>query len=341
MNVHSGRLALQALILVAIVVNAARPVKAVTVSTSTLAQETAGLPRDSKIVGPLSNPTTISSNIKSDVTKAHATAFASSKINTTTGVITKSTSGSAYYNTGSPTFDAKLASWSASASGTTLVAHSITATAPSLAPFRLSLFTDPNQETGFDATFSNALGGAAAPKQELVRDNGGLTTLPAGLDVVLSLNVVLNQPPFVTNQTLFNGTATFHPDGKVDFTNSFFTMGVQAIVGADSANPGAQRTHLSDIAPINFNVKPDVPFDLLLDLGLSMGNPLDPNPALQTIGSSLARNLGVAAAFSTDTSLTDTTNFALQVVPEPSSVLLLVAGALGSLLTFRQCSARN
>ncbi len=275
--------------------------RAVTVSTSTLASETAGLPRDSKIVGPLSNPTTISSNIRSDVTRTHATAFASSKVNTTTGVITKSASGSAYYTTGSPTYDAKLASWSASVSGTSLITHTIKAGAPNLVPFSLSLFSDPNAETGFDATFSNIFGGAAPPNEGLVRDNAGLVAaLPSGLDVVLAVTVKLDQPPFITNQTLFDGTATFHADGTANFTNSFITMGVQAIAGPDATNPGATRTRLSDVAPINFNLIPDVPFDLLLQVDLSMGDPLDPNPALQTIGD-LSRNLGAAAAFAATT----------------------------------------
>jgi hypothetical protein len=152
--------------------------------------------------------------------------------------------------------------------------------------------------------------------------------LPGGLDVVLGVNVVLNQPPFVTNQTLFNGTATFHANGQVEFTNSFFTMGTQAITGPDSNNPGATRTRLSDIPAINFNVAPDVAFDLLLQLDLSMGNPLDPNPTLQTIGN-LQRNLGAAAAFAASTILGDTNNFQLDVVPEPSSLVLAAIGVLG------------
>jgi hypothetical protein len=73
---------------------------------------------------------------------------------------------------------------------------------------------------------------------------------------------------------------------------------------------------------------PDLAFDLLLQLDLSMGNPLDPNPTLQTIGN-LQRNLGAAAAFAASAVLGDSNNFQLDVVPEPSSLILAAIGILG------------
>jgi hypothetical protein len=325
---------------------------AVSVTTSTYAKDTGpSSPNpnpNSKGPTTATNATSISASMKSDTTRAHATANATSKVVGAT--ITKTASGSAYAdaNVTAPYYDTKSFSWSAVASGTLLIARTTnTNGAPANVPFAVTFpaYDDPTVDYGFpqDGSFQAAFGNAAPPAQGIVRRNAGidpttLATMPAAMtNPVLQVKVILTQSG--NTQTLFDGTATFLNDVNQNVTlgGSFGSTGVTVAHLPDTS--GAIRTALSNLPRIDFTVKPDDPFDLLVDVSFALGDPTATSQPSFDFPDVMAGNFGVAGAFSVGPVMTDTEHFQLQVlVPEPATVVL---GALGVLGLFGLRSRRN
>lgn len=312
---------------------------AVSVTTSTYAKDAGPVVPNPNVKGPttVTNATSATASMKSDTARAHATAAATSKV--VGGVVTKTASGSGYVDAApSPTYDTKSFSWSAVASGTQLVARTTnSAGAPAGAPVRVAFpaFDDPTVDYGFptDGSFQAAFGGAAPPAQGIVRRNGGmgqslLDTVPTSMaEPVLKVTIFVSQPGTI-DQTLFDGTATFKNDlnQSVAFTGSFLT----AIGVAHPTDPsGALRTALTNLPRFDFNVKPDDPFELLIDVTFSLGDPTLAAQADFDFPDTMSQNFGAAGGFSANAFLMDTDHFQLQVVPEPSTILLGVLGSMG------------
>jgi hypothetical protein len=312
---------------------------AVTVTTSTYAKDTGPLLPNPNLKGPttVTGATSATASMKSDTTRAHATAAATSKVVGAT--ITKTASGSGYVDAApSPTYDSKSFSWSAVASGTQFIARTTNSNgAPATVPFAITFpaFDDPSVDYGFpqDGSFQAAFGGANPPAQGVVRRNGGipsssLSAVPTAMtDPVLQVKVILTQSG--GSQTLFDGTAIFHNDvnQNVDLTGSFLASGVTVAHLTDTS--GALRTALSNLPRINFSVKPDDPFDLLVDVSFALGDPTAAAQPSFDFPDNMPENFGVAGGFSVGPAMTDTVHFELQVVPEPATIVLGAIGVLG------------
>jgi hypothetical protein len=326
---------------------------AVSVTTSTYAKDTG--PSSPNPNPNAKGPTTVTgttsatASMKSDTTRAHATAAATSKVVGAT--ITKTASGSGYVDAApTPTFDTKSFSWSAVASGTQFVARTTNSNgAPANVPFSVTFpaFDDPSVDYGFpqDGSFQAAFGGASPPAQGVVRRNGGMTqsvlsTIPTAMtDPVLQVKVILTQSG--GNQTLFDGTATFHNDvnQNVDLLGSFLSSGVTVAHLTDTS--GALRTALSNLPRIDFTVKPDVPFDLLVDVSFALGDPIGSSQPNFDFPDNMPENFGVAGGFSVGPVMTDTAHFQLEVVPEPATIVLGALGVLGLIGLRRRRNRRS
>jgi hypothetical protein len=254
--------------------------------------------------------------------------------------ITKTASGSGYVDASpTPTYDNKSFSWSAVASGTQFIARTTnTNGAPANVPFSVTFpaYDDPSVDYGFptDGSFQAAFGNAAPPAQGVVRRNGGMTpsvlsTIPAAMtNPVLQVKVILTQSG--GSQTLFDGTATFLNDvnQNVTLAGTFASSGVTVAHLPDTS--GAIRTALSNLPRIDFSVKPDDPFDLLVDVSFALGNPIAAGQPDFDFPDAMSENFGVAGGFSVGPVMTDTTHFELQVlVPEPATFVLGALGVLG------------
>src|SRR5215471_5538493 len=102
----------------------------VSVTTRTYASSSSPSNVDSKGPTTITGTSTATESMRSDSSLAHAQAWSTASVGSgsivvtnTSGVATKSVGGTAYFDAGSPTHDTKSHSWSASASGTTLIAY--------------------------------------------------------------------------------------------------------------------------------------------------------------------------------------------------------------------------
>jgi PEP-CTERM motif len=309
----------------------------------------------------IGNPTSASNSIRSDVTYSHAQASASATV-TGSGVV-KSTSGRAWLDTTPNAPDTSLFNtrgdlWNASASGTQLVANG---PAGQNVPFNFfipgttlvpavqfppnTLPTDP----------ANVMQPRQAGQQGFFSDNGNLNGNPSGLSGVFkeyvqvdaNLQIIGQAIPFLT----FHGGLIYNPaDNTVTGTGDFASpaAAAQKLVVLNGTAPIYNMT-LPDIS-IPADIPTNTPFDALITLQMSMGDPnytFNGNNPAATLPAGFPSDtstlpggvgpIGAGGSFAVEFFITDTTGrFSLQVVPEPSTIALAAIGAVGMLVAIRR-----
>ncbi len=218
-----------------------------------------------------SAPISISKAISSNTNKAHAQAAASASINIITGVVSKSATGSSWMDPGTPTYDAKAASWSASASGTDLIVEG----PGSIAPFQ---FTIPlSSQLNYDSV-GYTLDDPRYPKpalQGFKRD-----PLPAGtpansfFDITINAQASVHQDGDAVNPaidfTFLNGGYIINSAGTVTPTG---TMPPPINLNSQGTTPGAIDLSFISITSPMIQLRPGVPFQLTTSFSVQMGNP--------------------------------------------------------------------
>jgi hypothetical protein len=350
-----------ALVLLALTSSTAR---AVVITGSTYASDTGDphLPTSpqSKAFN-IGNPTSASSSIRSDVTYSHAQASATATV-TASGVV-KSTSGRAWLDTTPNLPDTSLYNsrgdlWNASATGTQLVVNGPsgqsvpfsffipgTTLVPAVQFPPNTLPTDPQ----------NVMQPRQTGQQGFFADNGNLNGNPAPLSGVFkqyvqvdaNLQIIGQAVPFLT----FHGGLIYNPaDNTVSGTGDFTSpaTAAQKLEILNGTGPIYNIT-LPDIS-IPTSIPTNTPFDALIDMHMSMGDPsfnFDGNNPAATLpagfpsDTSILPNgvgpIGGGGSFVVELLMTDTTGrFNVQVVPEPSTIVLAAFAGLGVLLARRR-----
>jgi hypothetical protein len=209
------------------------------------------------------------------VTSAHAQSWASAKL--IGGVLTKTTGGYGWVDGANPS---EYFVWSAFASGTELIV-----TGPGLnigddvnLEFVIPVF-DPGADDG-RPTFppeSRRPNAIADPPSQVFFTENTFRNDPF-FNVTLSLNAGVIQGG-AAPQPLFRGEATLQSNGQVLFSdpgNNDF----EGLFATEDTFPGGNSIQVATRIPVT--VKAGQPFDLLLDLRMSMGDPtgiFDPDPA--------------------------------------------------------------
>ncbi len=309
----------------------------------------------------IGNPTSASNSIRSDVTYAHAQSSATATV-TSSGVV-KSTSGRAWLDTTPHSPDSLLFNnrgdlWNASATGTQLVVNGPsgqnvpfnffipgTTLVPAVQFPPNSLPTDP----------ANVMQPRQPGQQGFFGDNGNLTGNPSALPGVFkeyvqvdaNFQVIGQAIPFLT----FHGGLIYNPgDNTVTGTGDFASPAAQAqkLEILNGTGPIYNMT-LPDIS-IPTTVPTNTPFDALINMQMSMGDPnfsFDGNNPGATLPASIPPDtstlpggvgpIGAGGSFAVQFFMTDTTGrFSVQVVPEPSTIALAALGGSGLIFALRR-----
>jgi hypothetical protein len=291
----------------------------------------------------VTNPTSISRSVRSDVNSAatnaaHAQAWGSATV-TASGVV-KSASGNGWLNTGAPTVKAET--WSSSASGSQYI---VNGPPGSNVPFQFQVgipstlgnlhIIGPGPDgTGYDITQQSAsdipLPAVLSMKRTAIPTGN---TFPANaFDLNFSLDVEVTQGAASTS--IFNGQITFGLNGQTtrvgDFQNSAFAN----LLVADNQLDGTLSAHFTDQFqfPTSVNVAANIPFDLTFILSMKMGDGStvdlgsDPSPNF-----SFPNQPGIISAEGsfTGTFFTSSGNTITPVVPEPGSIVLAGIALIG------------
>ena len=328
------------------------PAPAVTITGSTYASDTGDphLPASpqSKSFN-IFNATSASNSIRSDVTTAHAQSLSSASI--TTGALVKSTSGRGWLDTTAPLYNNRGDLWNASASGTQLI---LNGPPGGSAPFTFSIpgstlvpaIQFPADSPGDPSTMHPAQTG----QQGFFANNGSLdgspTTLPAFMDEYLHVDATIRVGASVLYE--FNGDLTYNPgDNTVVGTGDFLTLAQNAMKKTITNGTGPLYSlNLPDLIAPNIMIPANTPFDAIINVSMSMGDPSMSDPALAFNGGPPASNfpagflgtdtsglpsdvgpIGAGGSFAAIFSLQDSSGqYSLAVVPEPSSLLLAAIG---------------
>jgi hypothetical protein len=295
------------------------------------------------------------------VTYSHAQASATATV-TASGVV-KSTSGRAWLDTTPISPDTSLFNsrgdlWNASATGTQLV---VNGPAGQNVPFNFfipgttlvpavqfppnTLPTDPQ----------NVMQPRQTGQQGFFSDNGNSNGNPAPLPSVYNEYVQVDATFTVSGQVnpflQFHGGLTFNAgENSVAGTGDFASPAAAAkkVVITNGTGP-VYNLNLQDIT-IPTLVPTNTPFDAIINMHMSMGDPnfaFDGNNPGATLPASIPPDtstfpngvgpIGAGGSFAVEFFMTDTSGrFTLQVVPEPSTIVLGAFGGLGVLLARRR-----
>ncbi len=247
------------------------PVWAVSVVTHTFATDTndpsmPGCPVYSFNSEYKTDPTSVTSSIRSDTTRAHGEAWATAKI--TGSGLTKSASGTGWIDPGVPSYDLKGFSWSAAASGTQMI---VTGPGPT-ATFQFSIPSAASltlADTGFPSSFIDSL--YQTPTLQSIRRNPCPDNLPSDqasmYDITFSVHasVQQNNPGNPINFTFLNGGFTIGASGQV----TAFGQPPQVGINDPTGNLSAQFSSMQS-APITLQT--GVPFTVSMDFTMQMGS---------------------------------------------------------------------
>ncbi|HEY2880945.1 MAG TPA: autotransporter-associated beta strand repeat-containing protein, partial [Pirellulales bacterium] len=231
---------------------------------------------DYKNPTPIINPTLAANSIRSDVTRAHAMAWATSQV--TGSGVTKIASGTGWVDAAVPNYDPKSFSWSSTASGTQLIVHGPTNT---MAPFNFSIPTAASLVSDCDPGYPDSLNFTdyhPPQLQTFTRDPLPYDT-PTNSFFDLTINI----------------TATVHQDGDmshapIDFTflNGGYTIDSLGTVTPFGALPPQVQTMPGLPGSVNLafpsalsnevDLRTETPFTLDLSVTMQMGNGRNSKP---------------------------------------------------------------
>jgi hypothetical protein len=251
--------------------SSAGPAWAVSVVTHTFATDTndpqmPSCPVYSLISEYKTDPTSVTSSIRSDTTRAHSQAWATAKI--TGSGLTKSASGTGWVDPGVPGYDLKGFSWSSEASGTQMIVSGPGPTAtfqfsiPSAASLTLA-------DTGYPSSFIDPL--FPSPTLQSLRRNPCPDTLPSDqasmYDITFSVqaSVQQNNPGNPINYTFLNGGFTISSSGRV----AAFGQPPQVGINDPTGNLACQFTSMTS-APVTLQT--GVPFTVSMDFTMQLGS---------------------------------------------------------------------
>jgi len=330
---------------------------AVSITGSTYASENGGpTPNPTSKSYNLSNLSSVSASIRSDVEYAHAESYASAMV-TANGVV-KTTGGLAWTDVTSPTtlLNNRGDVWNASATGTTIQAnYTGNGTAPNSAPFQFSLPASIAQSA--DPYYSNPApppagytdptslvpqvsGGMVA---QGVTVNGGGNSLPSFFDVFVTVEASAFNG--TTTVPLFNGSYEFNPStGAYTPSGNFMTdvFGNPAeqpeVVFSGSAHSPSDYSLVfpQDILGNTFQAPVGSPFTVDIDTSVSMGDPGNPGNFNFSGLSDPDGVLGAGGSVTGQFLLTDPSDFSVSAVPEPSAICLAAFAAAGLMLQLRR-----
>ncbi len=333
------------------------PARAVTITGNTFASQTGGSPPASAANSyNMTNLTGVSANIRSDTTVSHAQSAASAVVGN--AGVTKTTSGRAWTDAPTTTFNARGDIWNASATGTQIIAnYTGLGSAPATVPFQFAL---PAQIPLLTDPFYNASGqpanspppGYTDPTAMLLPVSGttpanqtvaqgaianGSGTLPSFFDVYVDVeaNALFNG----TTTPLFSGTYIFNPvtgqfTGTGDFDQTTNNSPVKLLIPppntTDSTKPEYSLGFAQDITsqtyPTTFNAPVGQQFSVFIDTSIMMGDPSHPDNTdfdysnASAFGGAVGIGGSVTAQFMLPTELQS--QFMVQAVPEPSTLCL-------------------
>jgi len=334
---------------------------AVTITGSTYASETGGpTPNPTSASYNLTNLTSVSDSIRSSVTNAYAESYASAMV--TQSGVTKTAGGLGWTNTATTLYNARSDLWNASATGTTIEAnYTGNGTVPSVAPFQFSLPASILETA--DPYYSN--GGAASgdPPSMMPPVSGGMVAQGVNGDGIGQGSPTNPQPPVivsvvatayngiegsshVTGTSLFDGSYEFDPTtGDYTLTGSFqnaanqFLLNGGASGGTNTTNPLMPEYTLGfngSILGATFDAPVNTPFSVDIETSVMMGDPSDPTDFDSTGLSGQFGQIGAGGSVTAQFLLTDTSDFSVSAVPEPSSLWLAAFAAAGLILVCRR-----
>lgn len=322
------------------------PAVAVTISGSTYAANTGGPPPNPTSANyNQTNPTSVSANIRSDVTWSHAQSWASAYV--TASGVTKTTGGRGWVDTPptaiAPLYDGRSNLWNAYASGTQLVVsgpgsnaamHFVIPANGIPAAFNAqpaNLPTDPQAIT------------PPANGQGIVsRGSIGPGSMPSFFDVFVQVDASAQQGgnPAVK---LFQGSFLFDPNDGTYHPSGDFTNASPVITPGDPANPNAPQFSLAfptDIVGGSFNPIVGQPFDATINIHMTMGDPNNQFPTVTPTPYDFTGRagspIGAGGAFASQFLLDNPSQFTLHAVPEPSTLALASLGALAAIFAVRR-----
>lgn len=308
----------------------------VTISGSTYAANTNGQPPPSStsMTFNLTNPTSVSDSIRSDVTYSHAQAWASATV-TCLGV-TKTTGGRGWADTSpiatAPFYDNKANLWSAYASGTQVVAnYTGKGTAPQFTPFNFAIPGDvasqfnafPGNGPGDPATLTPPSSGIGFVVNG---GGGGAGSLPSFFDISLQIDATAQQGSGQPVD-LFHGTLLFDP-GALTFQTTGGFAGISPVVTPGPIS-GQYFVSFPTIQGGTFNATVGQPFQTNFNVYMTMGDPnrqFDPNnqatfPVPFNFSTMSGGTVGAVGAFASSVLANDPSNFMVSVVPDaPAAV---------------------
>jgi hypothetical protein len=210
------------------------PARAVTITGSTYAAETGGpLPNPKSVSYNITNPTSVSASIRSDVVYSHAQSWASAQV--TSSGVTKTTGGRGWVDVPGG-FDGRSNLWNAYASGTQLIVNG----PPGVAGFHFVIPANgvppqfnaqPANQPGDPSQITPPPGGQAL----VINGSQGAGSMPSFFDVFVQLDVTAQQGagPKVD---LFHGAFQVDPNGMPpQFQGSGGFAGVTPTIVAGSA----------------------------------------------------------------------------------------------------------
>ena len=311
------------------------PARAVTITGSTYAAETGGpLPNPKSVPYSLTNPTSVSANVRADVVYSHAQSWASAQV--TPSGVTKTTGGRGWVDVPGG-FDGRANLWNAYASGTQLIVNG----PPGAAGFHFVIPANgvpaqfnaqPANEAGDPSQITPPPGGQAL----VINGSQGSGSMPSFFDVFVQLDVTAQQGagPKVD---LFHGTFLVDPNNTPpQFQGTGGFAGVTPTIAAGSGGtPQYTLTFPTDITGGSFDAVVGQPFTLNFDEYMTMGDPNhqfpgSPPPAPFDFSNRTAGPIGAGGAFAAQFLLDDPRSFTVAPTPEPSSLLLAAIGALGA-----------
>ncbi len=318
---------------------AAAPTPALAVSTSISATASQSGSFVSDTIAPNAR-TVVASLLASDsfttssvtVPKSHAKAFATAKVNTITGVVTKATGGLGWVDSPASN-DPRANAWSSYASGTQLIANGAGGTVP------IQFFIPgtangviPDADYGVPPPQASEPASLTLSKQSLLSNSNNMPTVPSFFDVFIELHASVHQGPI--DQELFNGTLTFQPGTAPVPTGDFANV---TLIFPPGGGDGTFHVDFADYLGPTVDLVSNTPFDLIMDLYMTAGGPHGapgPGAGLPPLalppGATFAGQtdaIGSGGSFLAAVRILDETH-QLAVVPEPSSLVLLCLGGL-------------
>jgi hypothetical protein len=353
------------------------PAHAVTITGTTYASESGGpTPNPTSASYNMTNLSSVSANIRSDVADAHAESYASASVGA--NGVTKTTGGLAWVTVTSPAslYDPRGDLWNASATGTVIQANytpsgslsglntapfqfslpaSIFATSDPFYSTPITLSTDPPTMvpplTGVPTSMQPPVTGTGMNQKvaQGVVANGVGSSLPSFFDIFVDVDATayngIKGAPGVTGTSLFSGMYEFNPStGAYTPSGNFVTdvFGHPAeqptiTPSSDPNTPGYSLTFQNDILGGLFGAQVGSPFTVEIETSEMMGDPNNPTATFDFSGLNDPQGqLGVGGSVTGAFLLTDQSDFSVSAVPEPSAFCLAAFAAVGLLLGLRR-----